>query len=127
MDVFDYIFFRTYKFYLRQGSQIADTFASGLVTVLQCFAIIDIRVIIKIFRDYAFPGKLTFVILFVIIGGFNWYRYEHDFDIKELDIRWGEEDNSKRVRNGWILCFSLIIELLIPALYGYFHVNLKVL
>jgi uncharacterized membrane protein YhaH (DUF805 family) len=127
ISLFDYIFYRIYKFYIGQGSKLADSFASSLLSVMQCFAIIDIMVIVKIIHDYTFPSKLVFVLLFVVIGGVNWYRYERKIDIEQLSNQWKDEDQSKRRRNGWLIGLYLVVALLIPAVYGYLHVNAKLI
>jgi hypothetical protein len=124
---FDYTFYRIYKFYIAQGNKLADSFASSLLTVMQCFAIIDIMVIVKIIRDYTFPNKFVFVLLFVVVGGFNWYRYERKIDIEQLSSQWKDEEQSKRTRNGWLIGIYLVVSLLIPAVYGYLHVNAKLI
>jgi hypothetical protein len=127
IKLFDYIFYRIYKFYIGQGNKLADSFASSLLTVMQCFAIIDIMVIVKIIRDYPFPNKLVFVLLFVVIGGFNWYRYERKIDLEQLTSQWKDEEQSKRTRNGWLIGIYLVVALLIPVVYGYLHVNAKLI
>jgi hypothetical protein len=127
ISFFDYIFYRIYKFYIGQGNKLADSFASSLLTVMQCFAIIDIMVVVKIIRDYTFPNKFIFVLLFVVVGGFNWYRYERKIDIEQLAGQWKDEEQSKRTRNGWLIGIYLVVALLIPVVYGYLHVNAKLI
>jgi uncharacterized membrane protein YhaH (DUF805 family) len=126
-SLFDYTFYRIYKFYSGKGNSFADSFASSLLTVMQCFAIIDIMVIVKLIHDYTFPNKLVFVFLFLVVGGFNWYRYEKRVDIQKLDSQWKDEQQSTKVRNGWMIVLYLITALLIPAVFGYLRVNLKVI
>jgi hypothetical protein len=127
IKLFDYIFYRIYKFYTGQGNKLADSFASSLLTVMQCFTIIGIMVMVKIVRDYTFPDKLLFVLFFVIIGGLNWYRYEHKIDLQRLVSQWKDEDQSKKAKKGWLIVIYLIVALSIPIVYGYLHVNAKLI
>jgi hypothetical protein len=94
---------------------------------MQCFAIVDLMVIVKLIHDYTFPNKFYFLIPGVIIGGINWNRYERGIDMNQLEAKWKDEPESRRVRNGWLIGLYLAVAFLIPMMYGYLHVNLKLI
>ena len=82
-------------------------------------------ILVKVIYDYPFPTKYYFLPLLILLGVINWFRYERDFDTNTLDIQWKNEEKEKRLRNGWLIGLYFVMSFLIPALYGYLHVNLK--
>lgn len=125
--LFDYIFYRIYGFFKERGDNVPDTKGSLLLSLIQFLTMLDIMVFVKIIHDYPFPTEYYFLPLLILLGVINWYRYEHDFDIENLDDQWKNEERGQRIRNGWLIGIYLLVSFLIPAVYGYLHVNLKLI
>src|SRR5262245_52448236 len=125
-SLFGYIHYRVYGFFKERGDNSSPEFSATLIlSLIQCFTILDVMVIVKIFRDYPFPNKLYFLPPLIVANIINWYKYERNYDAERIGNRWKDEPTTKRTRNGWMIALYLIITLLIPAVYGYLHVNLK--
>ena len=45
----------------------------------------------------------------------------------QLDVQWENEEQKKKVRNGWFIGIYLVVSFLIPAVNGYLEHNLKVI
>lgn len=128
LSLFDYIFYRIYGFFKEKGDGIPETAGSLLLSLVQFLTILDVMVLVKVIHDYPFPTtKYYFLPLLILLGVVNWLRYERNFDIEKLDNQWKNEDQKKKVRNGWFIGLYLLISFLIPAVYGYLSVNLKVI
>lgn len=123
--LFDYIFFRIYGFFKVRGDSAPETKGSLLLSLIQFLTILDVMILVKVIYDYPFPTKYYFLPLLILLGVINWFRYERDFDTNTLDIQWKNEEKEKRLRNGWLIGLYFVMSFLIPALYGYLHVNLK--
>jgi len=126
-SLFDYIFYRIYGFFREKGDNVPETKGSLLLSLIQFLTILDVMVFVKVIYDYRFPTKYYFLPLLILLGVINWLRYERNFDIQKLDNQWRNEDREKRTRNGWLIGLYLLISFLIPAVYGYLKVNLKVI
>lgn len=127
LSLFDYIFYRIYGFFKEKGDNVPETKGSLLLSLMQFLTILDVMVFVKVIYDYPFPTKYYFLPLLILLGVINWFRYERDFDIDMLDKQWKDEVKEKRLRNGWLIGLYFLTSFLIPALYGYLHVNIKVL
>jgi len=126
-SLFGYIHYRVYYFFKAQGDNVPEFKGTMILTLLQLFTIVDIMVIVKIFHDYPFPNKFTLLPLLILNGIFNWYKYERNFDIQKIESRWKDESIIRRKRNGWLIGLYIAISFLIPALYGFLAINLKVI
>jgi hypothetical protein len=122
---FDYIHYRIYWFSKHKGDNAPETNGTIILTLLQCFTVIDLMVLVKVIHDYTFPNKFFYLLLAGIIGACNWYRYERIFDPQGAEGRWSQESLSQRVRKGWLLGIYMLVIFLTPPLYGYFAVNSK--
>lgn len=128
LSLFDYVYYRVYRSFKMRGDNVPDTKGSLILSLMQFLAILDILIAIKFVHDFSLPSKLAFFLpLLVIIGVVNWYRYERDFDIEKLEVKWKNEDQRKRIINGCFIGLYLLISFLIPAVYGYLKYNLKVI
>jgi hypothetical protein len=77
-------------------------------------------VIVKMIYDYPFPdNKYYFLPPLILLGVINWFRYERNFDISQFDIKWKDEEEKRKIKNGWLIGLYLLISFLIPAMYGY--------
>jgi hypothetical protein len=127
LSLFDYIHYRIYDFSKERGDNAPETNGTLILTLLQCFTILDLMVVVQIIHDYPFPNKFAFLPLLAILGVVNWYRYERNFDAQNVESKWHNEDKRRRVKKGWILGIYMLITFLTPPVYGYLKVNLKVI
>lgn len=127
ISLFDYIFYRIYKFSKEKGDFAPETNGSLLLSLIQSLTILDIMVLVRMIYDYPFPSKWALAPVAILIAVLNWYRYEKIMEIEELEKRWGGEDRTKRIRNGWFIGLYLAMSFLIPAVHGYLEHNLKVI
>ena len=124
--LFDYVFYRVYKFYQKRDST-PQIYASGVLSVMQFFLLLCIVAIIRLFFDFPIPPKYYIIPISVLLIGINWYRYERDFDFKELETLWAAETDDQKRQRGWLLVVSLISFILFPILVGILKHNLKVI
>lgn len=126
--LFEYIHYRIYKFFHLRGDNISEFTATLLLSLMQGLTLLDIDVLVELLFGYTlFSSKFIILIPGVIFAGLNWYRYERNFDVGQLDAKWNYEERGKKVRNGWLIVLYLIISFLIPTVYGYIKHNLKVI
>lgn len=124
----EYVHYRIYKFFHSRGDNIPEFKATLLLSTMQAITLVDIDVFVELFFNYTFfSSKFIVLIPGVIFVGFNWYRYERNFDINQLDAKWKDEEHGKKVRNGWLMGLYLLISFLIPPVYGYLKHNLKLI
>jgi hypothetical protein len=124
---FDYIFYRIYKFSKARGDIAAQTNGTLLLSLMQFLTILDIVVLIRIVYPFPLPGNVYVIPLIALPAIVNWLRYERNFDIGILDLKWRDEDQRKKLRNGWFIGIYLAVALLIPVVHGYLEHNLKVI
>jgi hypothetical protein len=125
IDLFDYIFYRVYKFYQKRDSTPA-IYASAVLSLMQFFSLLSILAIVRLFYDFPIPQKYFIIPIILILIGINWFRYERDFDFKKLEGRWREENCRQRRQKGWLIVVSLITIVLFPILIGVLKHNLNV-
>lgn len=123
INLFDYIFYRVYKFYQKRDGTPA-IYASGVLSVMQFFLLLSTLALVRLLVDFPIPQKYFIIPIILLLIGINWFRYEQNFDFKKLDSRWGEEDSNQRKRRGWLLVVSLISLILFPILIGVLKHNL---
>lgn len=127
LTAFDYIHYRIYKFSKERGDNAPETNGTLILSLMQCFTVLDIMVLVQIIHDYDFPNKFAFLPLLVVVGVFNWMRYERNFDAKNVEDRWKNETTRQQIKNGWLIGLYMLVTFLTPPVYGYLKVNLKVI
>jgi len=125
MKVFDYIYYRIYKFFQNRSDNVSETTASVLLSLMQFLALIDLMFLLQMFYNFTIPPKWFFAPILIFIMALNWYRYEREFEIEKYDQHWQNEAKDKKSKNGWFLVFYLFIAFLFPVLYGVFKHNLN--
>ena len=117
--MFDYIFFRIYKFFLQKGDNAPETKGSLILSLIQFLTILDLIIVGTLIFNYTLPSsKYYFLPLGVLLGVVNWYRYEKKLDIEQLAEKWRNEDMKKSFRNGGLIVLYLLCSGAFPALYG---------
>jgi len=127
LSLFEYIHYRVYRFFKEKGDNVPEFKGTMVLSLIQSFTIMDIMVGVKLIHDYPFPSKFWFLPLIIVAGIVNWYLYEREFDAEKIQSRWGNEPSTKRIKNGWLISLYLLVVLLIPPVYGYLHVNAKLI
>lgn len=123
MNLFDYIFYRVHRFYQKRDGTPA-IYASAVLTIMQFFFLLSILALTRLIIDFPIPQKYFVIPIILLLLGVNWYRYEREFDIRQLESKWGQEDSALRKRRGLLLVVSLISFILFPILIGVLKHNL---
>ncbi len=124
---FDYMFYRICDFYKKKKDSAAETAASSLISIIQCFILLDILILIRIVWEYPISkdfNKLWALIVFVPVAFLNWKRYEKTKRYREFRLKWKDEDPEIRKHNGLLLVLFIIGLILIPILYGIIRQNI---
>jgi hypothetical protein len=129
MKIFDYIFYRICDFYKRKNDSSAEFTASLIVSILQCFIIINFFIIVAIFWEYPIPANFSkFWILFlaVPVQVVNWSRYVKNKKYRLYRKTWKKETIQNRRKNGKLIVLYLIVSIFIPVIYGLIRHNIMV-
>lgn len=126
MDIFDYIFYRICKFYEKRDGT-PQIYASGILSVIQFFALLSGLALIRLFVDFPIPQKYFVIPVIVGLIAINWIRYERNFDFSIFEERWKGEDEEKRRTRGWLIVVSMIILISLPITIGVLTHNLGLL
>lgn len=124
-DLFDYVFYRTYVFYLNRKDNTPITYGSIVVSLIQTFCIIDSAIVAQLFFPFEMPTKVNWGILMVLALAFNWYRYERNPNIDIMKAKWGNEHEDEKVKRGILIVIWLATLLLLPILIGIWRHNLN--
>ena len=116
-NLFDYIFYRAHKVYKKKGSN-PEIYASGLLSLIQFFALIDFYFILQMVIGFSNLSKYYFIPILLIIIVVNWYQYELKIDRRRFEDRWGNENPAKRKQRGWLIVVSIVSLILFPILTG---------
>ncbi len=128
LTLFDYVFFRIYRFWVDQGDIVPETKGFLFLSLIQFLTLLDIVALIQHFTGYDnMISKLTFAPILVGIAFINYFRYYKDFDSKDWIGCWGDEPKQTRIRNGWFIGLYLLMALLFPVVYGYLKHNLHLI
>jgi len=127
LRLFDYIYYRIYKFFYKQKDNVPETKGSVLLTVLECFTLLSLVAIIRFFWEFPLPNKLYFVPLVIFVGILNWYRYERNFDMEEFTKQWEDEDLLEKKKKGWLIVVYFAIVVLFPVALGVLEHNFGII
>jgi len=125
-DIFDYIFYRVFKFYQnRDGTP--QIYASGVVSVIQFFALLSGLAVVRLFVDFPIPTKYFVIPIIVGLIAINWIRYERKTNFDAFDERWGNEDINKGKIKGRLIVILIILVISFPILIGILKHNLGII
>ena len=128
LNLFDYIFFRIYQFWLDQKDVAPETKGFLILSLMQFSTILDCLLLIQQFTGYdKLVSKSTLAPVLFSIAILNYFRYEHNFDSNDWTDRWCNESRQIRSRKGWLIALYLLLVLLFPAVYGFLKHNLQVI
>jgi hypothetical protein len=116
VNLFDYVYYRVYRYFLDKGDNIPETKGALVLSLLQFFTLLDIFVLIREFHPFILPPDYSVLLIAIVLVAVNLYRYErHQMDI--LNNKWQNEDNLRRKRNGYLIGLYLIVSIVIPIVY----------
>ena len=119
MKVFDYIFFRTFNFFKSRNDFSPETKGSLIVSLIQFFTILSLYVLGQLIFSYPMlTSKWQMLPMALVLGIFNWYRYEKRLDLDGLQEKWKDENNNQRTMRGILIVIYLTISVAIPVLRG---------
>lgn len=121
--IFDYIYYRFYRFFVTRGHS-PQTSASLLLSLVQFLTLFDILSITQSIYYFSIPSKYYFLPIIVAFAGLNWYRYERKFNISPFADKWDNEDNRSKTRRGWLICVYVAMTFLFPFVHGILKQNL---
>lgn len=127
MKAFDYLYYRVYCFYNKQGSDVIEAYASGIVSLVQFMTLVSLIFVINLIYYFELPSKWLFAPVLVLLMVINWYRYERNFDFDKLRGKWKNEDISQRKIKGWLIFFYSGAVILTPVIIGILRHNLEVI
>ena len=125
--LFDYIFYRIYKFFKERGDNVPETKGILILSMIQFLTLFDLVVFVRMIYPFPLPEKIYIIPFVALPAIINWLRYERNFDLSKLDNRWNDEDKMMKTRNGWFIILYLLVSFLIPAVHGYIEHNLKLI
>ena len=114
MRIFDYIYYRWFRVYAKNDTD-PSIYASAMVATYQMLTAINLILLGSIVFHFNRPDyRIIILPLAVILIGINWYRYEHEFDVKKLEFQWKNETNNKKRLPFFLLIGYLVITFSIP-------------
>lgn len=124
MNLFDYIYYRVYAFFLKQRDNVPETTAWVLLSVLEFFNLLTVVALFSFIVNLDSFNKYYALFIIVPLMGYNWYRYERNFDIEKYKSRWSHELKSERRKKGWLIITWFALVILIPVSIGVLRHNL---
>ncbi len=121
MNYFDYTYYRFCDFYKKKKDSSAEMTGAILVSIIQCFILIDSFILVRILWEYPIPesfSKYWFLPFYVLILLCNWYKYVKSKMYREFRKIWKDENKLYRKRNGIYVMLFLLLSITIPILYG---------
>lgn len=122
MIIFDYIFYRTCKYYSNTNIAFPETLGWLIVGLIQLLLFVNIIMFIRLFGGVEFPKNATMQLgipVFIILEFLSRFRYQkfnYDFFVK----KW---DSAKHQRllgiMTFILCFGVLIVPISIAIWEY--------
>ena len=112
MLFFDFIFYRTYKQYIKWGElDIPDGYALCVITLFPCLNISSLLFFgINFFRVKSWDYNVWTILLFFLLVMFlNYQRVYKKIGLQNLIKRWDEVDNrKKRQYRVWMLLYLIL-------------------
>lgn len=121
---FDYIYYRIYRFCVKQGDNLPETKATAVLSVMQFFTLLSAAAFLTFVVTIEPFNKYYTLVVMIPLYIINWYRYERSVAIDEFDAKWKNENPSEKKRRGWLLVIYFAIVLLIPISIGVLRHNL---
>jgi len=127
MKICDYIYYRFYLFFLGRKDNTPETTAWIFLSLIHFFSLLTMITVIRFSWEFPLPHKFYIIPLALLIGTWNWYRYERNFEMKSFDQQWSDERPSDKKRNGYLIAAFSAFVILFPMIIGYLKHNLGML
>lgn len=125
MNVFDYVFYRTYSFYFRKKDDNPKFMGLLVLTVLVCLTILSIYSLTSlIYTDLFGFTKPIILIIMTVTFLFFYKKYWNVKIVDELTKKYASEDINSRKKKGWLIVLYISVVLLIPMSIGFLRHNL---
>jgi hypothetical protein len=120
MNFFDYIFYRSYKFFHKMPSNrfTADVQALCVVSTLQFFNLIFLNLFFSYLKkEEILPSnKFSYVGTIVVLLFINFLRYwGRSSNIKELSRRWKNENQNQKLIRGFLVTIFIILSIVLAV------------
>jgi hypothetical protein len=117
MLVFDYIFYRAYKFYSNR-TDTPEIYGAGIVFIIQGGLLFSVYVIVTYFVDTPIESREYFIPFVFALLALNWRRYVGTTRVEYCNSVWKGESKETRLVRGWLIVFGFALSLAFPALIG---------
>ncbi|MFW5983402.1 MAG: hypothetical protein ACOCQ4_02790 [bacterium] len=109
MYLFDYVFYRISRIYLKTKIEThrPDIFASGVVTLFQSFNLFTL--LYFLFSIKTTPELCAYIITPLML--LNWVFFFNRKNLKKYKKRWDEEEKNKRIMKGILIIVYLIVSI----------------
>jgi len=127
MKIFNYSYYRFCDFYKKKKDSSAEMTGAILLSIIQCFILIDFFILVRIIWEYPIPKKFSkywILPFYALILLFNWYKYVKSKRYQEYRKIWMNENITQRRIKGLYVVLFLMISILIPILYGLIRHNI---
>jgi hypothetical protein len=120
-DLFDYIYYRIYKFSKERADVAAETNGTLLLSLMQFATVFDFILLVRMIFPFDLPGRLYLLPLLAVPAILNWIKYERSIKsrLAAFDLKWKDEDVNAKVRNGWIIGTYLVAAVVFPFVVGF--------
>ena len=129
--IFDYIFYRVFMYYLHKKDSTAKMTASIVVSLFQCFLLLDLFVIVRVLYEYPIPknfNKFWAFPLIILVFTINWLKYVKKKDTLEtkklLRTKWKNEELTEKKKRGFLVVILIMIVISLPIIYGIVRHNI---
>jgi polyferredoxin len=109
MYLFDYVFYRISRIYLKTKIEThrPDIFASGVVTLFQSFNLFTLLYFFFSIKTY--PELCAYIIIPLMV--LNWIFFFNRKNLKKNQKRWDGEEKNKRIMKGILIIAYLIVSI----------------
>jgi hypothetical protein len=112
VKIFDYLYFRAYRFYLKSEKVPPELSAVALVSLMQALHILSIFLFISfLIKQKIIISKLVYVIIFLLILFFNYKKYIPKNTYNKFKLKW--ENDINMIKRGYLLITYVIFNLLL--------------
>jgi hypothetical protein len=118
--LYDYIYFRIVDFFLDKDLPVQDTAWANLA-LLQSLTILDIWIVYDFITGMTlsagkFPAWIILVLM--IVGGLNWWRYTRHLGMRKLLSFWRDEGAKKKQWRGAAIIIYMVLAVIIAVTWG---------
>jgi len=124
---FNYLFFRTTEFFKKKRDSTPEMSGVLVLSVFQCFAIIDLFIVVRIFYKYPIPdsfSKYWILPIYFSLVALNWAIFGKPKRYIDLKTKWKDDDHLIRRKKGFYLLIVFFAIFVVPLIYGLITQNI---